>query len=158
MKLSCKHDIEAPHAFVFRQLADFDSWELAAMRRGADVSRTDKLRLAGPGMSWLARFAYRGKNRSMEVHLLRLDDPGNLTFSGNSSIADANVGIDLMELSSKRTRVQVDLDVKPKSLGAKLYVQSLRLTRSRVDRNFAQNVAQMAAEIEDRYGRQLRTW
>ncbi|MBC7477273.1 MAG: SRPBCC family protein, partial [Pseudorhodobacter sp.] len=37
MKLVAKYDLEVPAAFVFAQLVDFDGWERAAMRRGADV-------------------------------------------------------------------------------------------------------------------------
>jgi len=51
LKLAAKYDVEAPVEFVFAQLIDFEGWERAAMRRGADVSRTDKLTKAGPGMS-----------------------------------------------------------------------------------------------------------
>ena len=54
MKLEAKHDVEAPAAFVFAQLADFEGWERAAMRRGADVTRLDTLRTVGPGMTWTA--------------------------------------------------------------------------------------------------------
>ena len=34
MKLVAKYDVEAPVDFVFAQLADFEGWERAAMRRG----------------------------------------------------------------------------------------------------------------------------
>ncbi|EKD59823.1 MAG: hypothetical protein ACD_54C01115G0002, partial [uncultured bacterium] len=43
MRFATKQDIEAPIADVFRLLSDFESWERAAMRRGAEVARTDKL-------------------------------------------------------------------------------------------------------------------
>ena len=156
MKLTSKQDIEAPLGFVFQQLADFESWERAAMRRGADVSRTDKLRAPGPGMGWLARFRYRSRDRKLEIRLDQLDPPSHLVFSGVSKLVDGEMVVDLIELGQKRTRVQVSLDLKPKTLTAKLYVQSLRLARSRVEKNFGQRIAQMTGEIEERFLRPLK--
>ena len=53
MKLSGRTDIQAPVEFVFDAISDFDFWERAALRRGAEVTRTDKLRQPAPGMSWM---------------------------------------------------------------------------------------------------------
>ena len=156
MKLTSKQDIEAPLAFVFQQLSDFESWERAAMRRGAEVSRTDKLRAPGPGMQWLARFRYRSRDRKMEIRLDRIEPPSHLGFTGISKLVDGEISVDLIELGQMRTRVHVSLDLKPKTLTAKLYVQSLRLARSRVEKNFGQRVAQMTSEIEERFLRPLR--
>lgn len=151
MKLTSRHDIEAPLAFVFAQLADFNGWERAAMRRGADVTRTDSLRQGGPGMTWLTRFRYRGKDRTATI---RLDDVGelaHLSLTGMSSLADGFLKIDVMELGGKRTRAHVVLEIKPKTLASRLYVQSLRLARSRVERNFTNRVGQLVTELEHRY-------
>ena len=156
MKLTSKQDIEAPLAFVFQQMADFESWERAAMRRGAEVSRTDMLRAPGPGMLWLARFRYRSRDRKLEIRLDRFDPPSRLGFTGMSRLADGEMVVDLIELGQKRTRLHVSLDLKPKTLTAKLYVQSLRLARSRVEKSFGQRIAQMTTEIEKRFLLPLR--
>lgn len=156
MKLTSKQDIEVPMAFVFQQLADFESWERAAMRRGAEVSRADNLRVSGPGMLWLARFRYRSRDRKLEIRLDRLDAPSHLSFTGMSRLVDGEMTFDLIELGLKRTRVHVSMDIKPKTLTAKLYVQSLRLARSRVEKSFGLRIAQMTTEIEERFLRPLR--
>ena len=49
MKLSSRQDIEAPVAFVFDALNDFQAWERAALRRGAEVARTDKMNVTAQG-------------------------------------------------------------------------------------------------------------
>ncbi len=162
MKLTTKRDIEAPLAEVFRQLSDFAGWERAAMRRGVEVSRADTLQNvapgqnAAPGMSWLIKFRYRGKDRRLTIRLDALERPGHLAFSGLSAVVEGKVTIELMELAACRTRIHVRLDIKPKSLAARIYVQSMRLMKARVERRFAQRLAQLAAEIEDRYRRTLR--
>ncbi len=60
-----------------RALSDFDAWERGAMRRGAEVERTDALARPGPGMAWAATFPYRGKRREIEVRLDDVVAPGS---------------------------------------------------------------------------------
>ena len=151
MKFVARHDIDAPLEFVQKVLADFEGWERAAMRRGAEVSRTDKLRQAGPGMSWLTRFPYRSKERVINVQLLALDMAGHMAFIGSSASIEGDVKIDLLEMAAKRTRLHVGIEVKPRTLGARLFLQSLRLARSRVDKSFDARIAMLAADIETRY-------
>ena len=150
MKLTAKYDIEAPAAFVFGQLVDFAGWERAAMRRGADVVRTDQLRDTGAGATWDASFRYRGKQREVTVRIDSLSPRTAMAVTGISRLADGVMKIELLDLSATRTRIDVRLEIKPKTLAARIYVQSLRLARARVERSFAQRVAQFAAEIEDR--------
>ena len=52
--------------------------------------------------------------------------------------------------------VEVRLEIKPKTIAARIFVQSIKLARARVERTFSQRVAQLAVEIEDRYKRTQR--
>lgn len=151
MKFTTKQDIEAPVAFVFKSLSDFDGWERAAMRRGAEVERTDRLTQAGAGMSWRSLFSYRGRPRQLDLQLLSYESPAQLGFAGQSAAVEGTARVDMMEMSSRRTRIHVVAEVTPRSLAARLFLQSLRLARARVDRKFEQRVAQMASDIEQRY-------
>lgn len=151
MKLTAKYDIEAPAAFVFGQLVDFDGWERAAMRRGVEVMRMGALQAIGAGATWNAKFTYRRKVRDVTVRMDRLVPKTALGMTVLSRLADGVVGIEVMDLSITRTRIILRLDIKPKTLAARIYVQSLRLARARVERSFSQRVAQLAAEIEERH-------
>jgi hypothetical protein len=151
MKLVAKYDIEAPAAFAFAQVTDFDGWERAAMRRGADIMRVDKLRSVAPGMTWETQFRYRGKDRAATIRLEAINPTSSLALMGMSSTVDGMVQVDILDLAAKRTRIEVRLEVKPKTIAARIYVQSLRLARSRVERSFAQRVALLTAEIENRF-------
>ncbi len=151
MRFTTKQDIEAPLDFVYRTLTDFEAWERSAMRRGAEVERTDKLTRPGPGMTWAARFSYRGKTRAISLSLVTLEAPSTLSFAAQSAAVDGAAKLDLMEMSSRRTRVHVVVEVTPRSLAARLFLQSLRLARARIDRKFEQRVVQMATDIETRY-------
>ena len=65
MKQTTRQDVEAPLDFVYQRLTDFDHFERMAMRRGAELERTDRLKTPGVGMAWRLRFTYRNKPRSL---------------------------------------------------------------------------------------------
>ena len=153
MKLTAKQDIDAPVAFVYKVLTDFDGWERSAMRRGAEVNRSDKLRQPGPGMTWIAKFFYRGKDRAVSVRVDAMDAPVHLAMAAFSPVVEGQCKLDLLEMAARRTRLHLDLDIKPKSFGARLYFQSLKLAKGRVERSLQKRTAGLAAEIEDRYRR-----
>ncbi|WP_375266328.1 hypothetical protein [Planktotalea sp.] len=50
MQFSTKEDIEASMADAFALFADFDQFERSALRRGAQVRRTDSLKRKDVGM------------------------------------------------------------------------------------------------------------
>jgi len=156
MKFKTKEDIEAPLAYVYAALSDFDYWERAAMRRGADIERTDSLRTPGPGMSWKVAFQYSGKPRNLAVTLLALEPEQRITFDSVGVPAGAGLDIELAEMGPKRTRVTVEVELKPKTLAARVIVQSLRLAKAKVQRKYEVRIAQVAAEIEDRYRAKMK--
>ena len=150
MKLATKHDIEAPIAQVWAAMSDFDGWERSAMRRGVDVTRTDARQSPGVGMAWLANFQYRGKARKVDVTLTDMTAPTYLGFRTLSAAVETDAKLELIEMSGRRTRMHVSVEVKPRTLGARLFLQSLRLARAKVDRKFEAKVAQFAADLEQR--------
>jgi hypothetical protein len=152
MHLAAKTDIDAPADYVFRALMDFDGWEKSAMRRGADVRRTDNLRQVGPGMTWSVAFDMRGKRREMNVALVETEQDKVLIFKGDSSLLMADLKMDLVALSPKLTRLVVKTDIKPQTLGARLFIQSMKLAKGRVEAKLALRLGQLASEIEARYG------
>jgi hypothetical protein len=156
MKLTAKEDIEAPIAFVSAMFTDFEMWEKSALRRGAEVERLDRLRTPGPGMEWKVGFKFREKKRGVEIKLLTLAPEQRLEFDCMSGPAEAVVSIDLAEMGARRTRVAVTVDIKPRTLAARLFLQSLKLAKAKVMRRFALGLAQTGADIEDRYRAQTK--
>lgn len=151
MKLSSRQDIEAPIAFVFEALNDFPAWERAALRRGAEISRTDKLQGKRPGLSWMVKFAYRGKERRLALQLTEFAPPSMMGFAGTGASLEGQAAIDLMALATRQTRLSVNLEVRPRTIGARLLLQSLRFGKARLNRRFADRVGQFCTEIETRY-------
>jgi hypothetical protein len=151
MKLTAKEDVEAPISYVYAALTDFGVWEGAAMRRGAEVERLDRLRKPGPGMEWQVGFIYRGKKREVTLKLLSMALDQTLSFGGTAQPAEAVLKLDLAEMGPRRTRVLVNLEIKPQTLAARLFVQSLRLAKAKVTRRFSMRLNQIGKDIEDRY-------
>ena len=126
------------------------------MRRGAEVSRTDKAQKAGVGLAWQVRFRFRAKDRKLGVKLTGLDAPSRLSFALTATLFDAICSVDLMELGAKRTRMVVVSEAKPKTLAARLIMQTMRLARARVQRRVDGRIRAVAQEIEERYRLQNR--
>lgn len=151
MNLSTREDIEAPVDYVFTALSDFGDFERAALRRGAEVTRTDDLGAIGPGAAWRAQFEMRGKPRRLDVTLSEFVQPRRMRFDGMSKNVEGELVYELHELSPRRTRVLVKLEMRPLSLPARIALQSLRLAKKRTDAKFSRHMRDFAREIENRY-------
>jgi carbon monoxide dehydrogenase subunit G len=153
MKFSTKEDIEAPIDAVFEMLCDFETFERAAMRRGAEVQRTDTMTVRGVGMSWRAMFNLRGKRRQVDIEMVTLDKPNELVLECKSSGLITMMNTELVALSKTRTRVMIAFDVKPLNLSARLLVQSLKLAKTSMTKKYKLRVAEFAKQMEEGYQR-----
>lgn len=151
MDLSTRSDIEAPIGYVFDQLTDFAAFEKAALRRGAEVLRTDKMGGVGKGMQWLATFDYRGKPRELKLALEEMQRPQKIALEGEASAVTGELVIELVELAKAQTRAMVKLKLKPENLTARVLVQTLKLAKQRTETRFHSRVATVMTEIEERF-------
>lgn len=151
MRLVRSENIEAPPASVFRLLVDFDHWERAALRQGAEVQRTDSLPRPAPGVAWRLGFAFRGRPRLVTLQLTDLRPDEALVFSGQGSALDGTARIDLDEMGPKRTKITVTLEIGARTLAARLFLQSLRLAQGRITRRFDGHVSRLVAHLENRF-------
>ncbi|MEO3416545.1 SRPBCC family protein [Roseovarius sp. CAU 1744] len=153
MKFSAREDIEAPIEFVFAQVTDFQALERSALRRGAEVQRVDGNSEPGVGMAWDVSFKLRGKMRELKTELTRLDAPNSVVLSSRSKAMGGHMVVDLVALSRGRTRMSMDLELKPINLSSRLLVQSLKLARGNLTGRYKLRIADFARDIEDRYTR-----
>lgn len=156
MKFSTREDIEAPAEVVFAAISDFAGFERAALRRGAEVARSDPSAAPGPGMTWSLRFRARGKMRRVLCTLDRLDPPNGLSCALESSGFTGSLTATLVGLSRSRTRLAVQLEILPRTLAARLLIQTARLNRGTYQRRFEERVQKFAAGIELGQARQQR--
>ena len=153
MKFSTKEDIEAPIDAVFAMLCDFETFERAAMRRGAEVQRTDSKTVASIGMGWRAAFNMRGKRREVEIEMMAFDKPNEMGFECRSQGLLTHLTLELVALSKSRTRIMVNFDIKPLNLSARLLVQSLKLAKTTLTKKYKLRVAEFAKSLEERHNR-----
>lgn len=149
MKFSAREDIEAPIDHVFQIVTDFDAFERQALRRGADVKRLDQ----GPptvGSAWDVSFTFRGKERRLTATLTQMDPQGLLIDAVSPNI-DAATQIELVPLSPARTRLAISIELKAKTLTARLMLQSLKLAKASLTQRFKKRVAEFSEDTEARY-------
>ncbi len=150
MELKAQEDIEAPAAQVFAGLCDFDAITTQALRRGVDVTRKDDLPAPAKGMTWQADFQMRGKTRSAEIKVTDLTAPERLCFLSTSGGLEIETRIEVVALAQTRSRVLWHSQITPRSLSARLLVQSLKLTKGSLQKRFRRRVAGVAREFETR--------
>lgn len=151
MKFSTKEDVEAPAELIFAAMSDFAGFERSAMRRGAEVARVDPAGEVGVGMTWSLRFPVRGKMRRVVCELEEYDPPVGIRCRIEGSGFEAMLTLGLVALSRSRTRLGVQLEVKPRTLAARLIIQSVRLNRASHTRKFEGRVQKFAADLELRH-------
>jgi hypothetical protein len=155
MKLTAKTDLEVPASFVFATLIDHASWEREAIRNGVEVERPPGTPDNGVGASWRIRGHFRGKARKVLVKIDDLTPDQRLALSMDSPSIDGISQIEVMVLSPRRSRVRADLEIKPKTLAARLFINTMRLAKGRVQARFEKGLGQLGARIKDRYDRQV---
>jgi hypothetical protein len=153
MQFTSKEDIEAPISAVFAMLSEFEIHERSAIRRGIEVQRQDPTAPIAVGLIWNTRFAVRGKQRDVRLTLVDYEPPNSMQIDADSQGLDARFTVELVALSTNRTRLSAVLDLAPKTLSARLLVQSLKLTKSNLTKRFNLNVADYAKNLEDRHSR-----
>lgn len=151
MELSAREDIEAPIEYVFDRVTDFASFERSIMRRGAEVERLRGGDVPVVGARWRVMFRLRGKERVVDVELIEVDASNGLTLSIKSNNIDGLALVELVALSRARTRLIVKTSVKPKSIAAKLFLQSMRFAKQKTQGRFKMLVARFAEDVDARY-------
>ncbi len=155
MKLTAKTDLEVPAAAVFATLIDHPAWEREAIRNGVEVERPAGTPAMGVGAEWRIRGHFRGKPRKVQVRIKDLTPDQRLVLGLDSPTIEGTTWLEVMVLSPRRSRLRVDLEVKPKTLAARLFINTMRLAKGRVQARFEKGLVRLGARIKDRYDRQV---
>ncbi|MGC3938874.1 SRPBCC family protein [Roseobacter sp. EG26] len=151
MKFSTNEDVDAPISSVFEMISSFAYYERAAMRRGADVQRTVDPGKPGVGMAWAARFYLRGRTRDVDLKMVTYDPPNEMVLELLSQGLRGETRFELMALSRSRTRIMISLELRPLTLPARLFLQSLKLTKTTLTKQYKARIRKYVKEMEDRY-------
>lgn len=153
MNFTTHKDIDAPIGFVFQKVSNFDSYERQALRRGAVVSRMDGNGPVRVGSAWDVAFTFRGKDRKLRASIAEIKAPESMVIDTAATGLSSVATVELMALSPKVTRVSVAIELSPKSLSARLLLQSLKLAKANLNKRFAKRVNEQVAGIAEEYKR-----
>ncbi|KAF0676611.1 SRPBCC family protein [Profundibacterium mesophilum] len=146
MKFSSRRDIAAPQEVVFDQLSDFSAAERLAQGRGVRVER-----LAGPppeASRWMISYEFRGRERRLDAHVTSYTPPEGFTISGVSDGITLQIDIEVIALAPDRTRLALGIELRPRTLPARILVQSMKLTKPALSRRLDTRIDTIAARIE----------
>ncbi|MEO0487463.1 MAG: SRPBCC family protein [Pseudomonadota bacterium] len=148
MKISTRTDVDVRIELVYAAVTDFDRWERRAMRRGADVVRTDPPEGPGLGSAWDSKFIFRGRRRALKAIVSQFEGPEHLSIDSKIGGIDASFHVQLMALSQRRTRMSVSTELVPTNLSSRLLVQSMKLAKASLSRRFTGAIDDFARELE----------
>ncbi|MBO9474526.1 SRPBCC family protein [Shimia sp. R10_1] len=151
MELTGREDIDVPIEQAFIMLSDVEVYERSALRRGAEVTRLDSLPQAGVGAIWEIAFLLRGKPRTVNLEMTRLDAPNEIAMRAKIQGLETDIKFELVALSRTKTRVQFWSGMKAKTLSSRLLLQSLKLARNNINKRIRSRLTGMRADLEERY-------
>ncbi|CAN1555433.1 hypothetical protein MCELHM10_02366 [Paracoccaceae bacterium] len=151
MKLTAKTDLDAPAGFVYACLADHAAWERDAAQRGIEIERPVDMPLSGLGAGWLVKVPFRGQPVAILLRLEQQVPPERLGFAMQSKAIEGDFVLNVIELSPRRTRLQLVMEVKARTIAARLLLNTLTLARGRVQARVEKRVRQIGAMILDRH-------
>lgn len=150
MKFINKEDLDIPIDDAFAMLADYGFFERMALRRGVDVTRISDGE-DGVGPTWDLNFVWSGRDINMKVENTLRVPPEELIFDAKAPAINANMRVELVPLSRRRTRLQLVTNAKAKTLPGRLILQSLKLARSNIERRISKRLSVQCRNLEERY-------
>jgi len=148
MKISTREDITLPIETVFAAISDFEAFERRAIRRRADLSRTDPASGPGLGTSWDITFTFRGKERRLSATVTEFEAPSGHVISSKSDGLTGIYTVELLSLNPQKTRITTGFELTPNNLSSRLLVQSLKLAKGSITKRFCTAVTDFARGLE----------
>ncbi|KGJ02803.1 hypothetical protein SAMN04487972_12631 [Paracoccus halophilus] len=147
MKFSTRQDTELSAESLFSAISNFDAIERMLTRRGASVRREDALTAPAVGMSWLIGFDFRGRYRELSLQLTRIEPPETIVIEGGSDQFDLSIQMTVLALTKTKSRLIFVTEVQPRSLKARLILQTVKLGKPQLDKKFAQRIGEFADNL-----------
>jgi len=152
MKFSTREDIELPAEAVFADLTNFSRFERLALRRGVDVVRQRRILPDGTErIFWQSSFKWRGRKRRLQADMIECQPPERLVIEAQTGGIDSDLMVEIIPLSPERSRMCVQLELRPRNMAARFLIQSMKLGKPRLVRRFKTRISRFAREMEERW-------
>lgn len=151
MKFSTRKDVEMTAHALFEALGDFDRLERILRRNRAEVTALDPS--VEGAKAWDIGFDWRGRRRTARFALTRHDPDEALRLNGSSESFDIVLDLTIVALTRARSRVVCEANLRPRTMKARLLVQTAKLSKGALDSRFAQGTDRLVEQmIEGRVG------
>lgn len=154
MKFETTEEVAAPQDFAFARFTDFIRYEGMAQRYGADIRRVGGFTEIAEGATWRGTMQVRGKTRGLEAVVTRYAPPNVARI--DTVVGGMNVVFEMQfeALGAESTRLHAVTELRARTLAARLIIQSMKLTRKRVQAKITSRIVALANEYEDAWRRE----
>lgn len=150
MQFQAEQEIGLPIHLAFEQLTNFARFEREARDSGAEIARRDPAGGPGLGTTWEADFIARGKARHLTATATRFARPGDLAFEGRIGGMEGVLHLTLTSLGEQRSLIAATMTLHPRSITARLALQSLKLVRGSIAKRFRKRLRKFCRQTERR--------
>lgn len=149
MKFTTRKDTNIAADKLFDAVNDFDRLERIIKRRKAQVTRIPPE--SGEIHAWNVAFDWRGRRRELRFAVTDQAPHETLSLHGNIESFDLEMQITFVALTRSRSRVISEVNARPRSMKARLILQSAKLTKGKLDKRYAQNIATFVDQLIEGY-------
>ncbi|MEO1001020.1 MAG: hypothetical protein AAFW69_10545 [Pseudomonadota bacterium] len=145
MELSLTREIAVPEGWLRARVEGIDAHLPAAAARGWEIARVAGTSVA-PGSSWTASGRIRGRRVRGRVEITGADAEGWRFRGGGEGFAlTGRIGTEA--LGPRKTRLTLEVALRPETLTARMMMPSLRLFRPRIARRIEAALRRLARRL-----------
>lgn len=137
MKISGSKAFKRARERVFDSFADPARMDAVFAEQGVNMRREGA---GGPGTVWHLDVISGGKERSMAIALADMERPGAMHMRVTSEMLDADVAFIFSDLPDGGCDVTADIELAPRTLSARVAIQTLRLAKGKVEQRIQRSL------------------
>ena len=90
---------------------------------------------------------WRDSPRQVWLEVTRFDRPSHIVLEGHSDLFNLSIAMTLVPLSRVRTRLLFETEIRPRTMRARLLLQTARLGKAQLDRKYDQRIADFLSHL-----------
>lgn len=147
MKFSTRIDSPLSGDEVFTAISDFPTIEGMLAARSVKAQRLGRAADGSAGIAWDLSFDHRGKQRDLRLQVVEFDRPERIVMRGGSEALDLEITMTVIALTRARSRLVFELEARPRTIRARLMLQTAKLGKAQLDRRFADRIGGFVADL-----------
>jgi len=144
MKIAATRDFKRAREKVFASFADPARMDAVLGSLGANLRREGD---GGVGTIWHLDVTSGGKLRPVAITSVEVRPPEVLVLQAASEMLDADVVFAFADLSEGGCQVAAEIDLAPKTLTARVAIQTLRLARGKIEQKMVRALTALGKPV-----------